>query len=978
MTDLHHQDFDTFFRAVYGYPPFPWQSRLARQVLDEGRFPDRLDLPTGSGKTAAIDVAVFALAADLAAGRQRLPCRIAFVVDRRTVADQSFARAIKLANVLADSKPDSVVRRVADQLIRLAGTHEPLHVALLRGAVQRDDTWAANPAQPTVLISTVDQVGSRLFFRGYGVSEGMRPVHAGLLGNDILFMLDEVHLARPFCDTLRMLERYHADRIGSRLPRRFQLVELSATHHEDGAKPFRLDAADLNNGVLRRRLVARKPTNLKMVKVSGGESRRLTVLAEQMAAAAVDAIQPGNAVGVVVNRVQAARLIYADLTARGLAANTWLLTSRMRPLDRQELEKKLQARLTTGRSRDATLDAVVLVSTQCIEAGADFDFDILLTECASLDALRQRFGRLNRAGDLDNAAGTIFARSDIDGDDPIYGTAAAATWNYLCSLQQVDFGSEGLTLPKRNDLVRLLTPVTTSPILLPAHLDAWSQTAPVPYPDPDVALWLHGPRESSAEVRVVWRADLEETELEVAARENANGEKDTPISRALAERLDACPPLTSESLAVPVWAAKGWLLGTDPDSDAALADVERHTPEATKAEQPHGRPALVIRNGEAQAIRSTVIKAWDTVIVPIDYGGIRSGNWDPGAAEPVTDLADAAHLQQRGRAVLRLDSRLWPGSEPPVPIEGDAEQDTDDRGQIRRFLAEHAGNVVAETGIRDIRADAIRILLEELAQRDGPRLIRVKGHQIGDSWVLISRRIIKSANPVTGLVSPDLALDGDELSLIGKAAPLRKHLAGVGRLAEGFARRCGLPEPLVQDLRLAGQLHDLGKHDSRFQCLLHGGSEYRALTAPEALAKSAVSGRNRRQEAEARRRADYPVGTRHELISLALLQDAEHVRAKANDWDLVLYLVASHHGHCRPLAPVEPESVGEPVQIKIELDGAALSASTDHGLAALDSGVSDRFFILTERYGSHGLAWVEAILRLADHRRSEQEERGNL
>ena len=103
------------------------------------------------------------------------------------------------------------------------------------------------------------------------------------------------------------------------------------------------------------------------------------------------------------------------------------------------------------------------------------------------------------------------------------------------------------------------------------------------------------------------------------------------------------------------------------------------------------------------------------------------------------------------------------------------------------------------------------------------------------------------------------------------------------------------------------------------------------------------------------------------------------VRVKAHDLDLVLHLVASHHGHCRPFAPVvvddRPINVALPNHRSAQFGVMDFSETpSNHGLQRLDAPLADRFWHLVKKYGWQELCWLEAILRLADYRASEQEQ----
>jgi CRISPR-associated endonuclease/helicase Cas3 len=221
--------FQSQFTALTGYPPYPWQEKLF-ELFIRGTFPPDINLPTGSGKTSLIPIWLLALAHQASAKSEAItiPRRLVWVVNRRVVVDQATDEAEEIRKRLADTAGlpalNSVRKALRDISLNQDGT-ETIAISTLRGEKEDNREWSDDPSRPAIIVGTVDMIGSRLLFSGYGDGPYWRAHHAGLLGQDTLIVNDEAHLTRPFADLLTAIEKKQPTKI-----KPFHTIRLSATH----------------------------------------------------------------------------------------------------------------------------------------------------------------------------------------------------------------------------------------------------------------------------------------------------------------------------------------------------------------------------------------------------------------------------------------------------------------------------------------------------------------------------------------------------------------------------------------------------------------------------------------------------------------------------------------------------------------------------------------------------------------------------
>jgi CRISPR-associated endonuclease/helicase Cas3 len=486
-----------YFRRLFarlsasGKPPFYWQEALFEELL-AGRCPNDVCVPTGLGKTSLMQVWLLALVWESQHRREvqtTLPTRLVWVVDRRVVVDQATAEAEILAKRIEDPENDDV-RKALEGLSVAGDQDKALAVSTLRGELADNRAWSRDPSRPAIIVGTVDMIGSRLLFSGYGDSRRRRALHAGLLGHDTLIVNDEAHLTPAFAELLARLGEF------TRGERSLRTMRLSATPRDNTrlAFPANLDA-DLANDVFRNRYRAVKRLRIHKHDSPTEEVRKL-------------ASEPYHRTIVFVRSPEEARKIAVAIERKNKVAYVPLLTGLQRGWERDRLLKNpVVERFLAKEPQPGGADPCWLVATSAGEVGIDLSADRLITDLDTADHLLQRFGRLNRFGETEGEAHVVYSDKQITGEKEA-APRLRETLKYLEKLPNVS----PETLRKQQPPTAALSAMPNLAPLLPWHVDVWSMTSisATDWPSrPSVDYWLRGDDESvPPETYVAWREDV--------------------------------------------------------------------------------------------------------------------------------------------------------------------------------------------------------------------------------------------------------------------------------------------------------------------------------------------------------------------------------------------------------------------------------------------------------------------------------------
>ena len=895
--------------------PFSWQEEVLDHICEHGVWPERINAPTGSGKSSVVDIHLFANALAAVGAAPRVPRRLCVTVGRRALVDSQATRADKILECMEDALADEsgepdILRRVAEALQSFQTRNDdqriaPFEVGHIRGELSNRDLPVTDISACAIIAATPDMYGSRALFRGYGSTKAARPRETALLTMDTVMVLDEAHMNRQLLHTTQRIAELQKREVNLGVPT-LQVVETTATPstEDSGSTTLGVDFEALdspNDEKLRDRVYSHKELMLHPIdKWDGKPGNSPTVNA------AVDAIkkflahreagessEKAHTIGCIVNHVRTAIAIKEALVKNKVIEKeeeVQLLVGRMRPYDLQKLQKKHRKLFTTEGDKSVK----VVVATQTLEVGIDVDFADLVTELAPASSLAQRFGRVNRLGHRTDSKVVVIepASSDLVKKDapPYKAVDLSNAYGWLEALNGAENPSVNPAAMVKNP------PVQSSPERLLYQRPEWpdllefSRTDENPYDEPDLDLWLHD------------SLDAETAMGGVIVRDN------------LPSNTSAAMEILKTSYFAP----------SDRETFPANLKILQ---EILDCQDEHGvKPRkFLYRQGE--------ISLWQDA----DQGDENNQSLAPGDVL-ILDTGSIPFTNQ-GIAVTQRELPSKKEELKAVPFLNGTlyvyEKCADREEDFREYLGLSPGEVAELLDTQSAKGEK-RIASELTTEaEDGQEVI---------AWYA---KVTDDKESVEG---SDIA---QELVLAGPVL-LDDHQNDVAERTRQLAENLGLAPEFSEALELAAKYHDEGKRDLRFQQMLGADPD------ADALAKSGH--RSVAEAYRARSRSALPRGWRHEQLSALMV--AASPEKVGEHRDLVLRIIGCSHGHGRFSFA---HDAGFLLKEGYLPEGTDYEALKEQATRLFNVGYWDNLMEQTSRtYGPYATAYLEAVERAAD------------
>ena len=925
LPSITRDEFGEFFAALNPAPeeerntapeeerknyPFSWQEEVLDHICEHGVWPERINAPTGSGKSSVVDIHLFANALAAVGAAPRVPRRLCVTVGRRALVDSQATRADKILDrmgkALANESDESdILRRVAEALQSFQTRNDkqgsgPFEVGHIRGELSNRTLPVTDISACAIIAATPDMYGSRALFRGYGSTKAARPRETALLAMDTVMVLDEAHMNRQLLHTTQRIAELQKREADLGVPT-LQVVETTATPSTGDSESTTLgvdiEALDSpNDKELHRRVYSHKELVLRPIdKWDGKPGNAATVKA------AVDAIKDflahrevgkgsevAHTVGCIVNHVRTAISIKEEL-AKDLAEDeVQLLVGRKRPYDLKKLHPDL---FTTEGDKSVK----VVVATQTLEVGIDVDFADLVTELAPASSLAQRFGRVNRLGCRKDSKVVVIepASGDLVKKDapPYKAVDLSNAYAWLEALKDAENPSVNPAAMVKNP------PVQSSPERLLYQRPEWSdllefsRTDENPYDEPDLDLWLH---------------DSLETETAmggVIVRDN----------------------LPSNSSAAMEILKTNYFAPHDEETFPANLKILQ---EILDYQDEHGvKPRkFLYRQGE--------ISLWQDA----DQGAESSQSLAPGdvllldtGSIPFTNQGIAVTQRELPSTKDKLEAVPFPEEIKLYVYEKCANREEDFREYLGLSPEEAAELLDSQA------SDGQKVIASELTTEaeDGQEVI---------AWyadVTDDKKSVEGSDIAQELAPTDPVLLDD-------------HQNDVAERTRQLAENLGLAPEFSEALELAAKYHDEGKRDLRFQQMLGADPD------ADALAKSGH--RSVAEAYRARSRSALPRGWRHEQLSALMV--AASPEKVGEHRDLVLRIIGCSHGHGRFSFAHDAGFLLKEGYLPEGMDYEALK---EQATRLFNVGYWDNLMEQTSRtYGPYATAYLEAVERAAD------------